>query len=39
VYITKAAIQTWTERFEGYTGTYEAGEFDTSSVIKEKFWD
>jgi antitoxin MazE len=24
--------RTWAERFEGYTGTYETGEFDTSAV-------
>ena len=31
--------RTWAERFEGYTETYEAGEFDTSAVGEERFWE
>jgi antitoxin MazE len=31
--------KTWAERFEGYTGTYEAGELDTSAVGEEMFWE
>jgi antitoxin MazE len=31
--------KTWAERFEGYTGAYEAGEFDTSAVGEERFWE
>jgi antitoxin MazE len=35
----KKTHKTWAERFEGYTGTYEAGEFDTSAVGEERFWE
>jgi antitoxin MazE len=31
--------KTWTERFEGYTGTYESGEFDASAAGEERFWE
>ncbi|MDR0881789.1 MAG: AbrB/MazE/SpoVT family DNA-binding domain-containing protein [Candidatus Adiutrix sp.] len=31
--------KTWAERFAGYTGTYEAGEFDSSAVGEERFWE
>jgi antitoxin MazE len=31
--------KTWAERFEGYTGTYEAGEFDMSAVGEERCWE
>jgi antitoxin MazE len=31
--------KTWAERFDGYTGTYEAGEFDTTAVGEERFWE
>ncbi|MDR0853827.1 MAG: AbrB/MazE/SpoVT family DNA-binding domain-containing protein [Clostridiales Family XIII bacterium] len=40
IVIRKAKVhRTWAERFEGYTGTYEAAEFDTSSVGEERFWE
>lgn len=35
----KKAHKTWAERFEGYTGTYEAVEFDMSAVGEERFWE
>ena len=31
--------RSWAERFDGYAGTYEAGEFDTSAVGGERFWE
>jgi antitoxin MazE len=31
--------KTWSERFEGYTGTYKTGEFDSSAVGEERFWE
>ena len=31
--------KTWAERFEGYAGTYNAGEFDMSAVGEERFWE
>jgi antitoxin MazE len=36
---SKRTHRTWTERFEGYTGMYEIGEFDTSAVGEERFWE
>jgi antitoxin MazE len=36
---SKTTHRTWAERFEGYTGTYEAGEFDASAVGEERFWE
>jgi antitoxin MazE len=35
----KKTHRTWAERFEGHTVTYEAGEFDTSAVGEERFWE
>jgi antitoxin MazE len=36
---SRRAHKTWAERFEGYTGTYETEEFDTSEVGEERFWE
>ena len=36
---SEKAHKTWAERFEGYTGTYGAEEFDMSAVGEERFWE
>jgi antitoxin MazE len=36
---TNEPHRTLKERLDGYLGTYNVGEYDSSSVGKERFWE